>query len=37
VYMIFSPAWRFFFGVGISPSFCGRGPRLFTFSVNCSS
>lgn len=31
VYMIFSPAWRFFFDVGRSPSLCWADARLFTF------
>lgn len=31
VYMIFSPAWRFFFEVGRSPSLCWGDTRLFTF------
>lgn len=31
VYMIFSPAWRFFFAVGRSPSLCWGSTRFFTF------
>lgn len=31
VYMIFSPAWRFFFEAGRSPSLCWGGRMFFTF------